>query len=148
MTTIIDCCGNKKPIEYVKETVKQIIQSFCQNPPANLLPSIVLQERIISKAQYIYGLLNKYNQEIFVDELFEMTNNLFAYIFELFLENHIDSENEKNFKQVLKNAHMRKLNVFNPFIIGLVADDFSAFANERNGFAIDLKQLFNVLYCK
>ena len=74
-----------------------------------------------------------------------MTNNLFAYIFELFLENHIDSENEKNFKQVLKNAHMRKLNVFNPFIIGLVADDFSAFANERNGFAIDLKQLFNVL---
>ena len=57
--TIIDCVGNGKPIDYVKNSVHNIVQRFCQNPPSKLLPTIVLEEKIYRQTYSISTLFKE-----------------------------------------------------------------------------------------
>lgn len=49
-----DCIGELTPMEYVKENLGDIIKDFCQNPPHELLPTIVLEELTFNHAMQIH----------------------------------------------------------------------------------------------
>ncbi len=99
----IDCTGRGKPIDYVKKSVHEIIKKFCINPPAELLPDKVIEERIFKKSFELNRLFRSDTNDIYVDETIRLIEAFFSYIGYIFDSNHIDSPNESNFKKAVLN---------------------------------------------
>ena len=107
-----DCIGKQTPMEYIKENLGKIIKDFCQDPPYDLLPDIVLVELTYNHALQIHHYFAD-DEVLKPSECLSETIMLFRYIDHLIFEEP-DSEKEKDFKmRILKD--MRRISLFDSF---------------------------------
>lgn len=146
---IIDCGGMRSPLDYARDNIHNIIQSFCQNPPAEIVPSIALEEKVYKKAETILKIFEDSTEKIIVDELINKINVILSYIDMLFYQNHIDSEKEAKFKQIIHNilfmGHHNCLSIFNLFYISMIREDLNQYYNNNKGIRYNRQRVFDIL---
>ena len=146
--TIIDCVGNRKPIDYAKDSVHNIVQRFCQNPPSKLLPTIVLEEKVYRHAYGISTLFKEKKDYLDVDDIYRKMNAVFTYLDLIFFQRHEDSENEKQFKQMVGNLlkiHPNCIDLQNPLMMGVIVEDLNKFCEENNRIKYNVQNVFSLL---
>lgn len=108
----INCMGNQTPMEYIKDNLGKMIKAFCQDPPFDLLPDIVLQELTYDHALQVHHYFAADDTLKPSDCLTEVIL-LFRYIDHLIFDE-LSLETEIGFKnQILKD--MRRISIFDSF---------------------------------
>ena len=79
MFQYFDCIGNQTPMDYVKKNLAKYIRSFCQNPPIEILPTVVLNEVTYNKALKIHHYFDS-DDELVVNKCIAEVNILIRYI--------------------------------------------------------------------
>ena len=104
-----DCAGKQTPSEYIKENLGEIIRRFCQDPPYELLPDIVLVELTYEHALLIHHYFSDDEMLTPSESLLE-TIVLFRYIDYLIFEEP-RSKKEEDFKARILTG-MRGISLF------------------------------------
>ncbi|SET12519.1 hypothetical protein SAMN04487771_100595 [[Clostridium] aminophilum] len=145
--THIDCTGTKKPIEYVKDEVKEVIVRFCENPPAKLLPSTLLEERVYEKAKALIAIFGS-EEEILVDDVLIKYNILLSYLYMIFSPNYNATDAEKQFKRIVSNQIRipgNGINFSNPMMKGIVRGELLNYYNSKPAIKFNSKFVLQLL---
>ena len=146
--SIIDCNGQAKPIDYVKRSIHKTIQRFCQNPPAKLLPDVVLGERIYKKASFLSELFTPGSSKLTVDDLVNKLYCVLSYFDYLFFSSQNETEGEKQFKRMANNLLQQRLNsvdFFNPFFMNCISDELKAYFYKTKEYRFNPKRVLRII---
>ena len=140
-----DCIGKLTPMEYVKDNLGNMIKDFCQSPPHELLPTIVLEELTFIQAIQIHQYFADDNKLIPSECLSEVVM-LFRYLEHLIFDE-LENEKECTFKsQILK--HMRRISLFDSFAwnsIILELRDFRTKHKNDEDFKLHTNAIFRLI---
>lgn len=116
-------------MDYVKENLGKMIQEFCQNPPIEILPTVVLHELTYYRALQIHNLFS-------MDEMLTSTSSFYEamimlrYIDQIIFGNPV-TENEKRLRNKIMGSHHR-LSLFDISAWGSVKDEIKHFFDNHH----------------
>lgn len=145
---IIDCSGQGTPIEYTKRNVHSIIQKFCQNPPAKLLPSIALQERVYKRSLSLNSLYSSSTQQLLIDTLVKQFYCVLSYFDYLFFSVHEETDGEKQFKTMATNLLQLQSNcidICNPFMMNSIKNELTDYYRSKTVFKFNPQRVFKLV---
>ncbi len=146
--SIFDLSGQGKPMDYVKQSVHKIIRQFCQNPPAKLLPDIVLEERTYKKAKMLSKLLSPVSDQLLVNDLITKLQCLLSYVDYLFYRSQSVSENEIKFKKMVLNLFKRNTNCldfFNPLFMSCIEVELNEYYKNTKQLIFKSDRVFKLI---
>lgn len=143
----IDCTGKKKPIEYVKDEVNKVIERFCENPPAKLLPSVLIEERVYKKAKALCSIFGS-EEDILVEDVLRKYNILLSYLYMIFSPNYNATDGEEQFKKVVLNLVRipgNGINFNNFLMMGIVREELLDYYHSKPKIKFNSKFVLQLL---
>ena len=140
-----DCIGNQTPMNYIRENLGKIIKDFCQDPPFELLPDIVLEELTYNHALQIHHYFAD-DDELKPSKCLSEVTMLFRYIDHVVFDE-LNLETERELKdQILKN--MRGISLFDSFAwktIILALREFKEIHENDSSAKLHAKAVFDLI---
>ncbi len=146
-SSVFDLSGSKKPIDYVKDTVQEIIKKYCLNPPSVFVPSIALEEKIYKRAYLITQLYDDKTEVLYVDDIINKVNVLFSYIDLLFSGDYIGSENER-IRQTISgyvDFGVKRFNPCNVFLGPTIKRELNIYYSEHHKIKYNIKRVSGII---
>ena len=126
----------------------QHIQYFCQNPPAKLLPSIVLQERVYKRSRSLSSLYSSSANQLLVDTLVKQLCCVLSYFDYLFYTVHEETDGEKQFKSMITNllrSQSNCIDICNPLMMNCIKSDLIGFWRSKTVFTFNHEGVFKLV---
>ena len=124
----VDCMGNQTPKEYIKDILGKIVRTFCQNPPIEILPTIVLYELVYNQALQIHHYFSD-DDDLSPSRCLSEVIIMLRYLDYLIFRKP-QKETECSLKKRLLKER-RKISLFDPFVWNNVRTELNEYYNKH-----------------
>lgn len=130
MFSSFDFTESKSIDDYVNEIIQKIVRQFCENPPFDLLPNMVLNEMIAHYRERLYTILNECPPKTVTESINDF-NNIINFI-EYFISTDKLSDRTKIIqKQFFSRAQIRKNSISVIDLLTQCVDEYKQYVKNK-----------------